>query len=110
MKDGSNRTTYIGTVNNVYRYRSSVLLNTLSIFSFDWYGSDIDLIYPGMPVMLILEHNKSGLIKLKGNVQSVAQMYANDYKETHGTINIAVQSPEVFMDMPEYEDSGLKSE
>lgn len=110
MKDGSNRTTYIGTVNNVYRYRSSVLLNTLSIFSFDWYGSDIDLIYPGMPVMLILEHNKSGLIKLKGNVQSVAQMYANDYKETHGTINIAVQSPEVFMDMDEYTDSGLKSE
>jgi hypothetical protein len=109
MKDGSNRTTYIGTVNNVYRYRSSVIINTLSIFSFDWYGSDIDLIYPGMPVMLILEHKDNGLIKLKGNVQSVAQMYANDYKETHGTINIAVQSPEVFMDMNEYEDSGLKS-
>ena len=110
MKDGSNRTTYVGTINNAYRYRSSVILNTLSFYSFKWYGSDIDLIYPGMPVMLILEHKDNGLIKLKGNVQSVAQMYAHDNKETHGTINIAVQSPEVYMDMNEYEDSGLKSQ
>ena len=109
MKDGSNRTTYIGTVNNVYRYRSSVILNTLAIYSFDWYGSDIDLIYPGMPVMFLMEHKDNGIIKLRGNVQSVMQMYANDVKETHGTINIAVQDPEAYMDMEEYEDSNLRS-
>ena len=62
-----------------------------------------------MPVMFLMEHKDNGIIKLRGNVQSVMQMYANDVKETHGTINIAVQDPEAYMDMEEYEDSNLRS-
>lgn len=108
MKDGSNRTTYVGTSNNMYRYRSSTILNTLSIYRFDWVESDIDLIYPGMPCVFLMEHAKQGIIKLYGNVQSVSQAYANDHKETHGTINVAVMNPETYMDMEEY-DTNLRT-
>lgn len=109
MRDGTNRTNYIGLTNNVYKERAKVLKKTMSTYQLTWNDADIDIIYPGMPCVFITENKDNGIVKLKGSVKATYQMYANDKKKTDATIIISVSSPDVFMDMEDYADMNVKS-
>lgn len=107
MPDGSSRTQWLGVVSNVYKYRSNTVKNMMSIYQLRWYNGDIDLLYPGMPVVLVQDSGLYGITKQYGQIQSAAQHYYNDSKETHIVLNIAVMSEEVFTNQPEYDTNIL---
>lgn len=109
MNDGSIRTRYVGVVSNAYKHRTEVMRDTMAIYQLTWYNSDIDLIYPGMPCMFVTEHNKNGILKLRGIVQAVHQSYTGDKKERHANLTIAVMSPTVLMDNESYKDTNVES-
>lgn len=109
MNDGSIRTRYVGVVSNAYKHRTEVMQDMMAIYQLTWYNSDIDLIYPGMPCMFVTEHNKNGILKLRGIVQAVHQSYYNDKKEVHANLTIAVISPAVLMDNEFYQDTNFES-
>lgn len=106
MKDGTVKTTYVGTVNNAYKYRSETLRNSLDIYKLNWHNGDIDILYPGMPCCLVYEDGMNKIYKLKGTILSTAQVYTPDTKINRCLINIAVMSPDVYIDQEEY-DTGL---
>lgn len=103
MPDGTINTKWLGTINNAYKYRSLTIRNMMSIYQFRWYNGDIDLIYPGMPVALVMEDVNNQITKQYGIIQSTAQDYYNDSKVTHVVLNIAVMSEDVFKDMKDYD-------
>lgn len=107
--DGTNKTTYLGAINNAYKYRSNIVRNEMKVYQFQWKFCDIDLIYPGMPCELVMEDNVYGIIHLRGCVQSTMQMYANDSKETMGLLNVLVNNPMFIVDREGYEWSNLIS-
>lgn len=103
MKDRRDKnvsTNYLGTVVNLYRYRSDYIRSTMAIYQMQWNNCDIDIIYPGMPVCYMYYDNKNGIVKTYGIVQSTYSRYNNQQKSRVGLINIAVEKP-LFKNNPE---------
>lgn len=107
MPDGSVRTKWLGVISNAYKYRSQTVKDMMSIYELRWYNGDINLLYPGMPVVLVQDSGMYGITKQYGQLQSAAQHYYNDAKETHVVLNIAVMSEEVFTNQEEYDTNIL---
>lgn len=107
-KDGRHNINYIGPTNNPYKARSELLKNTLSFIQFKWEKCDIDLIYPGMPCCVIYENHKEEIVKLKGVIQSTAELYTEEHHTCSGLVNVLVMNEDVFRTMDEKYDSNIK--
>lgn len=107
-KDGRHNINYIGPTNNPYRARSELIKNTLTLFQFKWEKCDIDLIYPGMPCCVIYENHKEEIVKLKGIIQSTAELYTEEHHTCSGMVNVLVMNEDVFRTMDEKYNSNIK--
>lgn len=94
--DGVNTGLYVGNTNNVYKYRTQILRNVMSIYTFQWDSSNIDLIYPGMPCAIFYEDNSNEVVVLKGTVQGTAEIFTKEHKKTSGTITVAVVGESIY--------------
>ena len=106
--DGTNKSTWLGTINNAYKYRGQFIQNQMRIITLNWHDCDIDILYPGMPCVYLYETPKDGIIKLYGVVQAAVQMWTPDTKIARGQVIIAVMDDATFMNNDSY-DTGLKS-
>lgn len=91
--DGSLLSKHLGPTDNAYKHRSDVLKSTMMVFQIQWNHCNIDLIYPGMPVMYTYMDIEYGLVKLKGAVQSLYAMYNEGTKTVNALMNIMVEKP-----------------
>lgn len=98
-KDGVNLDTYIGHESNLYKHRSDLSKRTMSIFQITWSFPDIELLYPGMPVMYLYEDETHGIVKLTGVLQSVFARYSNTNKTLTALLNIAVIKPAIYLEL-----------
>lgn len=71
-RDGMSIPTYLGLESNVYKHRSMTARKALASYSFVWYYSKPDLIYPGMPLKYVYEDRDGGIKELLGVVQATA--------------------------------------
>lgn len=94
-RDGQNKIRYTDE-SNVYKQRAHVLRNTLAMYTVPWSYSNPDLIYPGMPALLIFEDSKKGLMKLYGTVQGISTYFDFKVKTHSSMLLVAVTSPNIY--------------
>jgi hypothetical protein len=92
-RDSVSKAKYLGNESNLYKHRAKILKNTLAIYQIQWNFSDIDLLYPGMPLQFIYEDEEEGIIKLNGVLQSTYSRYTTDTNTESGILNIMVEKP-----------------
>lgn len=90
-RDQVDRTQFVSNESNMYKQRSAILKNTMAIYQITWNFSDIDLLYPGMPVMYTYDDEVDGIVELYGLVQSAYSRYNEATKTTSAIVNIAIE-------------------
>lgn len=71
-RDGMSIPTYLGVESNAYKQRTIITKRTLGRYSFIWYYSKPDLIYPGMPLKYIYEDRDTSIKEILGVIQATA--------------------------------------
>jgi len=94
-RDQVDRMQYVQNESNMYKQRSAIIKNTMALYQITWHFSDIELLYPGMPVMYTYDDEIDGVIELHGLVQSVYARYNEATKTTSAILNIAVEKPNI---------------
>ena len=94
-RDGQNKMRYTDE-SNVYKQRAHVLRSTLAMYTIPWGYSNPDLIYPGMPALVVFEDSKKGLMKLYGTVQGISTFYDFKVKTHSSMLLVAVMSPNIY--------------
>jgi hypothetical protein len=92
VRDKNANTKYVGHQDNLFKERSTIAMRTFQIVQVQWNFCNIDLIYPGMPVIYNYADESLGLIKMVGTVVATASIYNKATKNTTGLINIAVNA------------------
>jgi len=92
-KDGVSNQVYVGNEPNLYKHRSVMNMKTSTIFQIPWRYSNIDLLYPSMPVCFKYYDKSKGIVMLYGNVHSVYERYSEDTKTTSAILNVIVSKP-----------------
>lgn len=88
-KDNNSNTRYSGNTSNPYKLRSEVMDDNKYVYQIPWNFSNQDLIYPGMPVMLVTEHEEK-IKKLYGCVRLVYTKYTSNKFYTNSVVAINV--------------------
>lgn len=94
-RDGQNKMRYTDD-SNVYKQRAHVIRSTLAMYTIPWSYSNPDLIYPGMPALVVFEDSKKGLMKLYGTVQGISTFYDFKVKTHSSMLLVAVMSPNIY--------------
>ena len=94
-RDGQNKMRYTDD-SNVYKQRTHVIRSTLAMYTIPWSYSNPDLIYPGMPALVVFEDSKKGLMKLYGTVQGISTFYDFKVKTHSSMLLVAVMSPNIY--------------
>jgi hypothetical protein len=87
-KDGNYNPAFAGVTDNLYNQRSNIFRLAQTTFQIQWNHCDIDLLYPGMPVMYVYSDTNNNVRKMTGIVQSVYSKYVKGTNETAALINI----------------------
>lgn len=95
-RDGVSDTLYISNTNNLYNVRSDYLLRGLTNIIVTWFHCNVDLIYPGMPVMLMRYIKKTEITKVYGIVQGTYYRWDGRTKSSVGAITIKAEKQAVY--------------
>ena len=91
VRDNNDKYKYVGYKNNLFTERGNVVARRFQIMKFEWNFCELDLIYPGMPVMFIFVSVQLGMVKMTGTVLSTAMVYNKANNNTVGFIVVAVK-------------------
>jgi len=94
LKDNTINQVHIGPESNMYKYRSDMIKHKMMYYQVQWNYCDVDLLYPGMPLMYIYNDGNK-LIKLKGTLQSIYVHYNMGTNTANCLLNLAVIKPEL---------------
>lgn len=69
--DGTSNVKYIGLSGNMYKERSDMMIGSGIGFNMRWYNGGYLEIYPGMPVCIMRETQKEGIVTYYGKILNV---------------------------------------
>lgn len=91
-RDGVNKIKYIGNDSNMYKHRSIINKDSMSIIQLQWNFANDRFLFPGMPVCFMYEDHGS-VTKLYGTLLSCYFNFSQAKKTTSALLNIAVEKP-----------------
>jgi len=78
------------TVSNIFQNKSTISKNNSKIYQFKWNNSVIDLLHPGMSVVVLLLDNDGKIVKENGILLKVDTVINNMYKNIISMLTVAV--------------------
>ena len=87
------RQTYIKNTSNDLNAGMDYILQNMIDVTVTWRYSDMDIIYPGMPVKFISTDNRYGVIEQNGTVQVIYSSYNATYKKMDSFLILKVSMP-----------------
>ena len=93
--DGVNVVKFIKDNESEYKYKADAIRKDMMFHQLQWNYSNIDLLYPGMPVMYVYIDNEGKIVKLTGTLQSVYVRYNKAANKEAAILNIAVEKPHI---------------
>lgn len=88
---------YKQTDDNDYETRTKYMLSTLAYYKIPWNYSYMDIIYPGMPVEIVMENNDGKIYYLKGIVHGTIEMYVPSSKSSSGVILVLAETVSTYL-------------
>lgn len=84
--DGTRNVKYVGLSGNMYKERSDMMIGSGIGFNMTWYNGAYLEIYPGMPVSILRETQKEGIVKYYGKILNVYMSF--DKNKNSSIVNL----------------------